>query len=450
MATIAENLQILKDSADAIKQVILDKGGIVNGGIATFADSIRDLEGSTPTLKVESNDVNFYDYNGTLLYSYTWEDAMALTELPPLPTHEGLICQEWNYTLDDIKNQDGYCDVGATYITDDGKTRLYIHLDYEQDITLSFSAQTVDSSSVVDWGDGTVETIVGTSGISINHSYASAGDYVILITVGSGTLTLGGGSSSVGLFGGIVDSNVGTRSSLRKVEIGSGVAFSSYIFMRMYSLETITIPNSITDFQGYSFQYSYNLKALIIPRNVKRIRYSVAYHCYSLNMISIPSSVTQVDNYAIANCYGINRIIFPVSVTSSGGSFVSNCYTLKLLVLGKNMNFSGTGICSGDYTLSYVKYTEKASKLPASVFSNCFSISFIEFAQNIANVDASAFSNCYNLKEVSFKGNTSVPTLANVNAFNNTTCIIKVPASLYDAWISASNWSSLSNQIIAI
>lgn len=43
--TIGENLQILKDSTDAIKQAIIDKGGTINGDITTWADAISGLSG---------------------------------------------------------------------------------------------------------------------------------------------------------------------------------------------------------------------------------------------------------------------------------------------------------------------------------------------------------------------------------------------------------------------
>ena len=44
MATISENLQILKNSTDAIKQAIIDKGGTINGDITTWASAINGIE----------------------------------------------------------------------------------------------------------------------------------------------------------------------------------------------------------------------------------------------------------------------------------------------------------------------------------------------------------------------------------------------------------------------
>lgn len=61
MATISENLQILKDSTDAIKQAIIDKGGTISGDITTWADAIGNIQtggGWTPYLICRCNNPN--------------------------------------------------------------------------------------------------------------------------------------------------------------------------------------------------------------------------------------------------------------------------------------------------------------------------------------------------------------------------------------------------------
>lgn len=45
MSTTAENLQIIKNSTDAIKQAIIDKGGTIEGDITTWANAISGLSG---------------------------------------------------------------------------------------------------------------------------------------------------------------------------------------------------------------------------------------------------------------------------------------------------------------------------------------------------------------------------------------------------------------------
>lgn len=59
-------------------------------------------EGGGTSGELERNDVNFFDYDGTLLYAYSWEEAKNLTELPTAPEHEGLVTYGWNYTIEDF------------------------------------------------------------------------------------------------------------------------------------------------------------------------------------------------------------------------------------------------------------------------------------------------------------------------------------------------------------
>jgi hypothetical protein len=176
---------------------------------------------------VSPKDVNFYDYDGTLLYSYTVEEAQALTSLPILPIQEGLICQGWNYDLETIKAHNRALNIGATYITDDGKTRLYIKIAAEGRMTVPlYFSQTVANSVVIDWGDGSAtETIDGTGNVNPTHTYASIGDYVISLGVADGcTLGLGYDSSSGCVMGATGGNGKVYCNMLQKVEIGKDVA----------------------------------------------------------------------------------------------------------------------------------------------------------------------------------------------------------------------------------
>ena len=128
---------------------------------------------------VEKKDVSFYDYDGTLLHSYTIEEANMLTALPPTLAHEGLVFDGWNWSLEDINKLTRPMDIGAMYHTLDRKTHIYIHLEEgHQDITFSIC---VNGNIVLDWGDGYLEQsdLIGTdlpTPIQIPvHHYAAPG-----------------------------------------------------------------------------------------------------------------------------------------------------------------------------------------------------------------------------------------------------------------------------------
>lgn len=59
MATISENLQTIKNSTDAIKQAIIDKGGTIEGDITTWANAISGISGGGSSSEEE------YVFTGT-------------------------------------------------------------------------------------------------------------------------------------------------------------------------------------------------------------------------------------------------------------------------------------------------------------------------------------------------------------------------------------------------
>ena len=266
----------LIDKLNAIGDAVRSKTGGVEkltlDGMVTAINSISGGGSESPTWL---ENVIFYDYDGTILHSYSKDDFLALTTLPDLPTQPGLTCQGWNYDITNAKTyveKYGKLDVGATYITDDGKTRLYIKIVAEgrMDVPLFFS-QTVDNGVTIDWGDGSdTQTVSGTGNRNTSHAYANIGDYCITLTVSSDcTLGLGkdvfttsGSTGSCGVMGCGDENNRITAycNMLQKVEIGSNIPSIGYMaFYYCFSLSSIVIPESVTSIEKYAFNYCYSM-----------------------------------------------------------------------------------------------------------------------------------------------------------------------------------------------
>lgn len=411
MATITENLQTIKDSTMAIKQAIIDKGGEV-GDLTTYAEAITNLPSgeADPNPTAEKNAVTFYDYDGTIRYSYTAEEFLALTEMPPLPRQQGLICQEWNWSFEDAIEyvaEYGVLDVGATYITDDGKTRLYIRIAAEgrMDVPLYFQ-QTVANGVTIDWGDGSAtETLGGTGKVNTTHRYASIGDYMISLDVAKGcTLILGHSTTGYCVMGSTGGNGRVYCNMLQKVEIGAGV-------------KTIDIA---------SFNY-----------------------CSSLASVAIPNSVTAIKNQAFQNCSSLSFVVLPKNITSFGLNLFSACSTMTSVVIPKLQIHLPYSMFYNCYNLSYIVIPYSIGN-NANMFSNCTSLSSIVITKETTNIPGTTFNNCTGMAYYDFSHHTSIPTLANTNAFTGipTDCKIIVPDNLYDTWIAATNWSTYAANII--
>ena len=268
---------------------------------------------------VQPKDVNFIDYDGTVLHSYTVAEAAALTALPPLPTHDGLTCQGWNWSLADIKALGRAVTVGAMYITDDGKTRIYIHL--EEGRTSPMLGCCPNGTVTVDWGDGTTpDTLTGTSTSTVKwtptHEYSAAGDYVIKLSV-DGRVSFAGSSLSnqysylLRYSSGADTRNRVYLNAIRKVEIGDSItSIGSYAFLHCYSLSSITIPNGVTTIDTDAFNSCYTLSSITIPNGVTTISKSAFRMCYSLSSITIPNGVTSIGTYTFQSCNGVRYYDF--------------------------------------------------------------------------------------------------------------------------------------------
>ena len=242
--------------------------------------------GSAPSAKW--NDVTFIDYDGSVLYSYSLEEAQALTELPAFPTHDGLICQGWNLTLEAIKALNRPVTVGAMYITDDGATRLHIRIATVGRMNVPlYIGQTVANGVSIDWGDGsTAETLAGTGNVNTSHTYAEPGDYVISLVPEDGcTLSFGSNSSSYCVMGSMGNKGKVYCNMLQDVQVGTGV----------------------TSIGNYAFYYCYSLASATIPDGVTSIDNSAFNSCYSLASVTIPDGVTSIGNAAFNSCYGVSE-----------------------------------------------------------------------------------------------------------------------------------------------
>ena len=396
----------LTDIADAIRA----KKGIT-GAInpQNFSSEIASIQSGGATSK---NDVNFYDYDGTLLHSYSASEIASMSQLPELPTREGLTCQGWNYTLDKIKSMTsdyGKCDVGATYITDDGKTRLYIRIAAKGRMTVPlYFSQTSANGVTIDWGDGSaIQTLNGTGNVNRTHTYSNIGDYCITLKVTSGTLELGNNSSSYCVLGYTGNDGKVYCNMLQKVEIGSSVtSIGSNAFYYCYSLASVVIPSGVTSIGNGTFNYCLSLASVVIPSSVTSIVREAFHYCHSLASVVIPSSVISIGTYTFSGCYSLASIVIPSSVVS----------------------------------------------IESDTFSYCHSLASIVIPSSVTSIGTYVFYNCYGMAYCDFSNHKSVPTLSNTNAFSNipSDCKIVVPDSLYDTWKSASNWGTYSSKIVKV
>lgn len=174
------------------------------------------------------------------------------------------------------------------------------------------------------------------------------------------------------------------------------------------SMSEVAIHEGVTVIGARAFRYNSSITKITLPSTLKSIGAYAFGGMGKLAEVNLPDGLTWMDSYAFNGAPIIESII-PEGVMRIGYGAYSSCKSLKRViwnVRGKTEN------------------------------------------NKIISVAATAFQNCAALQYVAFPNITGVITLDSVNAFSNTTCKIVVPDDVYDAMISATNWSSLASQIV--
>ena len=195
----------------------------------------------------------------------------------------------------------------------DGDTHIWITLGEGR--TSPMLGCSPDGTVTVDWGDGTTPdvltgTSLTTSRYTPTHNYASAGDYVIRLTVNDGQVGLYGSDSTGGasiLRFSTSNSYINSvyQATVRKVEVGNNAFLYAYGFRECRSLESLRITDNAMTTGGYIFYNCHSLKSMDIPDGTTDIGTACFYCCYGLASVVIPNSVMSIGKQAFYNCYGV-------------------------------------------------------------------------------------------------------------------------------------------------
>ena len=388
---------------------------------------------------VEQKQVNFIDYDGTILYSYTKAEANALSALPANPSHTGLTAQGWNWTLAQIKAQLTACPNGAVWVGQmynpaSGKTEIDIIL--QSGHLTPYLSICVNGSISVDWGDGSsTDTITGTSLTTLKyqqHTYAVAGEYTILISVNSGNYSF---MSTDGYPGVLRRGNSNLRSTeyssrILAIRLADIANIGNYAFYGCYSLYYVTIHKTLLSIGNSAFYRCSSLRCAIIPSNVTSLTSTFSY-CTSIKYVSVPAGLTFA-NGVFSNCYYLKSATIPCNLTTLNANLFNSCFSLSHIELPNSITSIGT--TNENY-----------------VFGTCYSLTSMSVPSGVTYIGSYAFSTCYGITEYHLLP-TSPPTLQSTSFYNiQSYTVIYVPRSenqtVLNAYKTAQNWSTHASKM---
>lgn len=440
------NVLVNENSMKAIADAIREKNGSSNSyKPTTMADAILEISTYTGEGADPNKPIRFYNPYGELVYSYTINEFLELTELPELPEINGLIGQEWNWSLEKIQAVGGEVEIGSHYITDDGATRIYIELNEDALEPKIGFYQTVSNSVWIDWGDGSALETSDVCGddtlVSVGHHYKSPGRYVIsLIPDEDATYKFGGDSYSTKILHRVADYDYGNRmygNAIKKIEIGKGMTEFTNRCFNSATLECVIVPKDIS-FYGTAFQGCANIKCITFTKLVASVTSYAIRSCYALQKLLFSESDFSLGGTSAANNYSLKELVLASNISLSYTDVFTECYSLERVVLPQKMTRLGSDAFSKCYALKEVKLPDGVKRIGGGAFSHCESLESIEIPETVTSIESTVFYYCYALRSIKLPESI---TIINSNTFTNcySLCEMTIPKAVTEIGAYAFN-----------
>lgn len=245
--------------------------------------------------------------------------------------------------------------------------------------------------------------------------------------------------------------NMITRAYGAKVIVPEGVTkIGDYGVYNYTSLKEISLPDSITSIGGSAFArcFDMSLTGNKLPKNLTSIGDSAFLDAQKIIIEDMPLGLTELPQNVFYECTSLTKLKLN-NVISLGDSCFLYCKNLTDVTFGDNFTTLGRDTFRGT-NLSQVTLPAGVMVIPYECFKDNKSMTRAIFKGNITNIASQAFTGCTNLTKFTFLNNTTVPTLANINAIPNGvsyTGTIEVPIALLEEWKQSTNWVSLSSVV---
>lgn len=167
---------------------------------------------------------------------------------------------------------------------------------------------------IVDWGDGTTDTINNPT-TELTHTYSDGENNHTIRLIGEITRIANGCFSGCTGLTNIIFSNSITS-------LGMGC------FAGCTGLTSVTIPNNIINIEQQCFIGCTGLTSIILPDNITNLSNNCFTNCSSLISIDIPKSVTSIESACFYGCSSLTEVIIPEGVTSIERDCFNGCTSL--------------------------------------------------------------------------------------------------------------------------
>ena len=229
---------------------------------------------------------------------------------------------------------------------------------------------------------------------------------------------------------------------ITKVQFPEGITTINYgAFAGCTSLETLTLPDSLTKITGVSYSYEKGAFA----------------NCAALKSVKLGSGLVTIGNgynnsdggYAetgvFGNCGNLETVEFGPNLETIGHHAFSECGHLKSLTIPDSVTTIGVNCFYNNIRLTKVTFGADLQSIGACAFMGCVSLSSVSFSPAttpLLTIDVNAFANCKYLASLTLSN--AMPTIKS-GAFAGCTMLRRITVPSLMSTIESNVFSGMEN-----
>lgn len=146
--------------------------------------------------------------------------------------------------------------------------------------------------------------------------------------------------------------------SLKTVTIAGGDTIAEKAFYLCGGITSVTVADSVSSIGVEAFLFCTGLKSVVFGENSKLtvINDEAFWKCESLESVTLPESVTYIGERAFNDCASLTSVTIPESVTHIGDGAFSLCESLTSVTIPKNVTHIGRDAFTGCNSLVEVTF----------------------------------------------------------------------------------------------
>ena len=176
------------------------------------------------------------------------------------------------------------------------------------------------------------------------------------------------------------------------------VSIGNMAFHKCQTLESIVIPDHITNIGTNVFDGCTALTSVQLPRTITYLNSSLFSNCKSLRTFTIPDNITSIYGSVFQSCHSLSEVNIPSSVTSIGKYAFRYCNSLKSITIPNSVKTIDRGAFYQCKALTDVQLPDSLTTITQEMFYECTALESITIPAGVTHIGHNAFYWCSKLK----------------------------------------------------